>query len=353
MFSRWSIGVAVLVTVSLLGLDASAGKGNGKGNGGGGGGGGGGSLTNPALAIMQGADVYVATSGGTKEQVTSGGAAKFVPAWSPDGSEIAFLQDAGGSSLDLYVVGADGSGLAFVKALSSTGGLRWWGLSWFPGGDDVLYSTGEGSGGGDLHVLDVSAGTTAALGLDAEHYIVRSASVGPDLESGTAGYQGLICYAAVDTTADTNDIHVVEATTSGGSVGIVASSIVSLALVDAQTHPVWSPDGSQIAYLDGSSGGTAGNSRLMVVDFFPATSSFGTPAVLVDKTTGVSLGKPTWSPDGNWIAFRRNQGGSGGKAAQDIYRIRPDGTGLANMTNARKKREDQPHWNPAWTNDID
>jgi hypothetical protein len=36
----------------------------------------------------------------------------------------------------------------------------------------------------------------------------------------------------------------------------------------------------------------------------------------------------------------------------DILRIRPDGTGLTNMTNSSRKSEQTADWNPAWVNDI-
>ena len=56
-------------------------------------------------------------------------------------------------------------------------------------------------------------------------------------------------------------------------------------------------------------------------------------------------GSPTWSPDGSTIAFvsSRDSTRAGGR---DLYRVRPDGTGLERLTVGAKATTDVPAWSP-------
>jgi Tol biopolymer transport system component len=49
---------------------------------------------------------------------------------------------------------------------------------------------------------------------------------------------------------------------------------------------------------------------------------------------------PVWSPDGQWIAFTSERNGSA-----DLYRVKPDGTGLERLT-VSQAYDDQADFSP-------
>jgi Tol biopolymer transport system component len=93
-------------------------------------------------------------------------------------------------------------------------------------------------------------------------------------------------------------------------------------------HPVFSPDGQWVVYarLDGTwyhlyrrpaAGGTEE----------PITSGTAGPPV-----SGYGDMCPTFSPDGEWIVFTSSRGSTDGGFV-DLWRVKPDGTGLQRLTN--------------------
>lgn len=97
----------------------------------------------------------------------------------------------------------------------------------------------------------------------------------------------------------------------------------------ATREPVYSPDGSRIAYMDGRDLWVmnADGTRKRQVTISPST----------DRS-------PTWHPDGTRLAFERD------KAAQtDIFAVNVNGTGLKNLTRTDTKHETDPAWSPLGT----
>jgi Tol biopolymer transport system component len=78
------------------------------------------------------------------------------------------------------------------------------------------------------------------------------------------------------------------------------------------SDPSWSPDGDVLLVSDGPGLGLAEGGQ-------PPVESFDTPAPQT----------PEWSPDGEWIAF------ADGENEADVWIVRPDGTGLRQLTTVR------------------
>ncbi|MCC7319532.1 MAG: PD40 domain-containing protein [Rubellimicrobium sp.] len=90
----------------------------------------------------------------------------------------------------------------------------------------------------------------------------------------------------------------------------------------------WSPDGARLAFA-GVRGGPGGPVAILTC------ALDGTDEVCVTADFDHADG-PDYSPDGEWIWFNGERGG-----AVDLWRIRPDGTGLSRMTG-----DDAVNWFP-------
>ncbi|MYA62584.1 MAG: hypothetical protein F4X94_08445, partial [Dehalococcoidia bacterium] len=92
------------------------------------------------------------------------------------------------------------------------------------------------------------------------------------------------------------------------------------------SHPSWSPDGQRIAFES--------DGEIYVMD-----ANRSAPARLTDLR---SASRPSWSPDGRRISFRSNQGGDD----WDIYVMNADGSDITRLTH---QHEDESH--PSWSSD--
>ena len=98
------------------------------------------------------------------------------------------------------------------------------------------------------------------------------------------------------------------------------------------SNPVWSSDGSKIAYLDSGT-----QIRITTAD--------GTGSTLV-CTCVDSQSRMTWSPDGTKFAFDKSVGG-----VRDIFVVNADGTGLTQLTHGVPGElfSAAPDWSPDGT----
>jgi Tol biopolymer transport system component len=85
-------------------------------------------------------------------------------------------------------------------------------------------------------------------------------------------------------------------------------------------QPSWSPDGEQLAFANDNGGifviGSHGGSRRVVASGFDRGDA-----------------SPNWSPNGRWIVFTRSGAGSElGSRTAALFRVHPDGTGLRRIT---------------------
>jgi Tol biopolymer transport system component len=235
--------------------------------------------------------------------------AAYDPVWSPDGTKIAFYgyprgAVQGGANYDVYVMSADGSGVANLTTTPADVASWFSQLNpkWSPDGTRIAYDGDDG-----LYVVNVdgSGPTRIASGQDA--------TWSPDGTRIAFGGQGGIFAVSPDGNG------LVQLTSGPGF----------------DEFPAFSPDGSRIAYQH-----SQGDERaiyIMNVD--------GSNPSRVADFQGDTMGRPVWSPDGSMLAFDLYLTDQ----TWDIYAVSSDGSGLAVLAGDPNTDELAPVWSPDGT----
>ena len=112
----------------------------------------------------------------------------------------------------------------------------------------------------------------------------------------------------------------------------VELAVARMAKVGSASSPSFSPDGTRIAFITNISG-------LPQVWTMPTAGGYPSLVTSFDDPVGFV----TWSPDGQWLAFNVAPGGG---FNEQIYIVRPDGTGLRRLTDGGKANNFLNGWSP-------
>jgi TolB protein len=264
------------------------------------------------------------------------------PAWSPTRMEIAFMSNRTGVD-QVYVARWDGSAL---RALTDNSARNSYdrGFAWSPDGDHLLIANGilafdtnlyiaRADGRGRPRLTDYRDALAGVWSPDGAWIAYHADDDGDydiyKMRPDGSGWQRLTNNTQNDffpqwspdgsqilfiSTTVGNDMYLMDA--NGGSVRRLIETL-GIAL-----SPTWSPDGSQIAFTL--------STATYIIDVCVARLDDGRFRCL-NTGHGINL-FPTWSPDGAWLALTIRVGGPNDVAA--VYRIRPDGSGLQQLTDA-------------------
>ncbi len=237
------------------------------------------------------------------------------PAWSPDGTRIAFVskRDVGGGR-EIYVMNADGSGqtrLTSNPAIDTN-------PQWSPDGTRIVFNSDRLDSNHEIYVMKAD-GSEPPTRLTYNPADDAGPSWSPD---GTL--------IAFNSNRDGNtEIYVMKA--DGTEQTNLTNDPVSDAYDDAA--PDWSPDGSLIAF--GST--RSGNGDIYVMD---ADGSNKTRLTYDPVSDAAADSDPAWSPDGTKIAFH-----SWPSYYADIYVIDADGSNRTQLTKTTY-HDYSPSWQP-------
>jgi Tol biopolymer transport system component len=284
------------------------------------------------IAFDSGGDIVVSNADGSGlRQLTFGAAADVQPAFSPDGTKIAYQSLVESKDVvELFVMDVDGTHRTMIATkparvdVSGLVDIEWWRLSWSPDSRSVSY-TARVDGRPEIFVVRADGTGATMIGdpmlegqdpawspdgsriafhggrYDAERGIYLMSADGSGLRRLTR-QPGVL-------ESNTGSYYMPEWSPDGASIAYsvwsgepaVQPKSQQIWIVDVKTgverpisnaaqfndYPAWSPDGSRLAYYSDRSGG-----RFVVVD------PDGSNEIELAAPAG---GRPVWSPDGRHV----------------------------------------------------
>jgi len=327
------------------------------------------------------------------------------PAWSPDGSKIAFTSERDGNP-EIYVMNADGSSQTRLTYSAGLPDQAWLGIdqdpAWSPDGSKIAFTSYRD---GDTAVFVMNADGSAQTRLSEENTSDFGPAWSPDgskisffsYRSGRADVYVMNADGSAQTRLTDNpaadqapDWQPIPATTSSEKIAFVSDRDGSYEVYvmnrdgSGQTRltgpglgvndwPSWSPDGGRIAFTSDRDGNwqiylmnADGSNQTRITDgaymnYRPSWSVGGKIAFESNRAAGNldiyamnadgsnqarltddpgDDARATWSPDGSKIAFESNRTGN-----WEIWVMNADGSGEIQLTD-NPGDDFAPSWSP-------
>ena len=228
-----------------------------------------------------------------------------IPAWSPDGSKIAFVstRDRSSVGLDIWVINADGSSPTRLTEAAGQNGRA----AWSHDGTKIAFTSTRDTGAQDkAEIWIMNADGSGEMALTSDGAFANAPSWSPD--------DSKIVFQSNRDGSD--QLYVMNADGTG------ITRLTNGAWGDQE--PAWSPDGSHIAFQSNRDGAAP----LDVNDFevYVINADGSSPTRLT--TNSAFDGNVSWSSNGRQLVFDSSRNGK-----EEVYVMNSDGSDQVNVTN--------------------
>jgi Tol biopolymer transport system component len=233
------------------------------------------------------------------------------PAWSPDGSKIAFASNRAGNNYEIYVMNPDGTGLTNLTQTTDPN-INERSPAWAPDGSRIAYRRDVGPSSPTHQIWVMNANGTGQTQI----------TPGPSDYSPAWSPDGT-------TIAFSHSAGIYTMSPNGTNLAQLTAPQPNF-----DDAPAWSPDGSKIAFtrVDQSGSPSVRNIWVMNAD--------GTAQHQLVSVAGGTWA-PSWAPDGTKIAFARYADYPFDN--KDVFVMNSDGTGQVDISNSIGG-DDEPDW---------
>lgn len=238
-------------------------------------------------------ELHLLQPNGRTLQLTADTAVDYMPAWSPDGSRIAFVSTRSGHQ-EIYSIRPDGSGLTRLTEGTAHNSEP----AWSPDGRTIAFRSQRDGARPQIYFMNADGSGQSRVTRDTLAYAAPSWS--PDgkriVFASTRAGRGDIFIMNADGTGETR----LTTTTTGHSGA-----------------PFWSPDGKLIAFWTSRDG----NDEVYVMN------ADGSDMRNISNHAGRDL-PVGWSRDSQYVFVRSTRD----RAMNDIYKLKIDGSGATRVT---------------------